>query len=146
MAKHFDLAITHGHQFDPCIANQVVRASDGNFPGSAILRHYKALAWPSTVCGGYSAGSSGFCAGMRLESPGRKIPFPKCALVAAELEKRNLALLDDLGDFHVEGRLLHVLDLEVSRVFDPLPIPRAVAQDRLAFEIAGQVVEARNPD
>ncbi len=64
-----------------CVRHQVVRASDGSFPGSTILRHYKALAWPSTVCGGYLAGSSGLCAGMPLGVSGRKIPFPKCALV-----------------------------------------------------------------
>ena len=66
---------------EDCVRHQAVRTSGGGFRGSEIVRHYKALAGPSTVCGGNLAGLSGFCVGMRLGVSGRKIPFPKCALV-----------------------------------------------------------------
>ena len=69
--------------FESISLHQEVRASDGSFPDPKILRHYKALAGPSRVSGGYLAGLSGFCGGMPARVSGRKIPFPKCALVGA---------------------------------------------------------------
>ena len=38
--------------FESISLHQEVHASGGGFPGSKILRHYKALAGPRTVCGG----------------------------------------------------------------------------------------------
>ena len=93
-----------GHQFDPWIAHQEVRANRRDFPrsesrdpkassrvdhqfespplgggfrSSKIVRHYKWLEWPSAVYGSHFAGLSAFCGRMRPKVSGRKPPFPK---------------------------------------------------------------------
>ena len=56
---------------------RLVRMSGGGFRGSRIVRHYKPLEWPITVCGSNIAGLSAVCGRTRTKISGRKIPFPK---------------------------------------------------------------------
>src|SRR6202030_3900458 len=61
--------------------HQEVLVSGGGSQGSEISRPYKALAWSRAVCDDHLAGLSAARAWTRRRVSGRKIPFPKSALV-----------------------------------------------------------------
>jgi len=54
------------HQFESPPLHQEVRASGGGFPGFKILRHFRPLASPESVCRRNLANMPGLCDGMRL--------------------------------------------------------------------------------
>jgi hypothetical protein len=71
-------------RFESPPLHQEVQISGGGSPGFEISRPYKALAWPSAVCDGHLVGLSASRAWTRRQVSGRKIPFPKSALVGCE--------------------------------------------------------------
>jgi hypothetical protein len=76
-------AVLHcgGQRFESPPLHQVVLINGGCFQVPEISRGYKALAWSSAVCDGHFAGLSASRGGKRRRVSGRKISFPKSALV-----------------------------------------------------------------
>jgi hypothetical protein len=78
-----------GQGFDSPQLHQEVLVSGGGSQGYEISRIYKALARSSAVCDGHLTGLSASRGWTRRRVSGRKIPFPKSALVGLAKQRAS---------------------------------------------------------